>query len=102
MFLFIFSDRFRTAVNVFGDSVGCAIVNHLSRKELSAPDGRQKSSGGVNINRLNLDSPFLHLNNFSIYPSNHMKPFTYGNLTLSNETKTRIDEENKHTSRTRL
>jgi hypothetical protein len=29
-----FRDRFRTAINVFGDSIGCAIVQHLSRKEL--------------------------------------------------------------------
>ncbi|CAF4544751.1 unnamed protein product [Rotaria socialis] len=31
-------DRFRTAINVFGDSIGCAIVQHLSRKELSVLD----------------------------------------------------------------
>lgn len=29
-----FRDRFRTAINVFGDSIGCAIVQHLSAKEL--------------------------------------------------------------------
>jgi len=32
------SDRFRTTINVFGDSIGCAIVQHLSRKELNALD----------------------------------------------------------------
>lgn len=31
-------DRFRTAINVFGDSIGCAIVQHLSRKELRKLD----------------------------------------------------------------
>ncbi|CAF0916624.1 unnamed protein product [Adineta ricciae] len=31
-------DRFRTTINVFGDSIGCAIVQHLSRKELAALD----------------------------------------------------------------
>ncbi|CAM4754953.1 unnamed protein product [Rotaria magnacalcarata] len=31
-------DRFRTAINVFGDSIGCAIVQHLSRKELRVLD----------------------------------------------------------------
>jgi Na+/H+-dicarboxylate symporter len=36
-----FSDRFRTAINVFGDSIGCAIVQHLSRKELRAFDEKQ-------------------------------------------------------------
>ncbi|XP_018563898.1 excitatory amino acid transporter 1 [Anoplophora glabripennis] len=29
-------DRFRTAINVMGDSFGAAIVNHLSQKELGA------------------------------------------------------------------
>ncbi|KAJ8921827.1 hypothetical protein NQ315_008459 [Exocentrus adspersus] len=29
-------DRFRTAINVMGDSFGAAVVNHLSRKELLA------------------------------------------------------------------
>lgn len=41
------SDRFRTAINVFGDSIGCAIVQHLSRKELSTLDGE---SSTVNTN----------------------------------------------------
>ncbi|CAF1277447.1 unnamed protein product, partial [Didymodactylos carnosus] len=31
-------DRFRTAINVFGDSIGCGVVEHLSRKELAAFD----------------------------------------------------------------
>ena len=38
MIISIFSDRFRTAINVFGDSIGCAIVQHLSRKELRVAD----------------------------------------------------------------
>ena len=33
-----FRDRFRTAINVFGDSIGCAIVQHLSAKELQKLD----------------------------------------------------------------
>jgi solute carrier family 1 (glial high affinity glutamate transporter), member 3 len=28
-------DRFRTSINVWGDSVGAGIVDHLSRKELA-------------------------------------------------------------------
>ncbi len=39
--LYFCSDRFRTAINVFGDSIGCAIVQHLSRKELNAIDDKQ-------------------------------------------------------------
>lgn len=31
-----FLDRIRTMVNVWGDSVGCGIVNHLAREELAA------------------------------------------------------------------
>ena len=35
---FVYSDRIRTAVNVWGDSLGAAIVEHLSRKDLLAVD----------------------------------------------------------------
>ena len=34
----IFRDRIRTTVNVWGDSLGAAIVEHLSRKDLLAVD----------------------------------------------------------------
>ena len=34
----VFRDRIRTAVNVWGDSLGAAIVEHLSRKDLLAVD----------------------------------------------------------------
>merc|ERR1719468_459154 len=36
-------DRFRTAINVLGDSIGAGIVNHLSQKELEAMNQRQNS-----------------------------------------------------------
>ena len=35
-------DRFRTAINVLGDSLGAGIVNHLSRKELHQLDQEEK------------------------------------------------------------
>ena len=35
---YMYRDRFRTVVNVWGDSLGAAIVEHLSRKELLAVD----------------------------------------------------------------
>ncbi|CAF1292200.1 unnamed protein product, partial [Didymodactylos carnosus] len=35
-------DRFRTAINVFGDAVGCGVVQHLSRKELEALNNDDK------------------------------------------------------------
>ncbi len=49
----IFSDRFRTAINVFGDSIGCAIVQHLSRKELREADEKRM----MNENNSNNDFP---------------------------------------------
>lgn len=30
----LFRDRFRTMINVMGDSLGAGIVNHLSKSEL--------------------------------------------------------------------
>ena len=32
--MYLYSDRIRTTVNVFGDCVGVGIVNHMSRKQL--------------------------------------------------------------------
>ncbi|UJR33046.1 hypothetical protein I4U23_020505 [Adineta vaga] len=43
-------DRFRTAINVFGDSIGCAIVQHLSRKELAALDEKKNIEENNNSN----------------------------------------------------
>ena len=45
---YIYSDRFRTAVNVWGDSLGAAIVEHLSRKDLLAVDyGQERPPSSV-------------------------------------------------------
>ena len=38
MSIFLSSDRFRTAINVLGDSYGAGIVAHLSRKDLEESD----------------------------------------------------------------
>ena len=43
------SDRFRTAINVFGDSIGCAIVQHLSRKELDELNNQEMAANESNI-----------------------------------------------------
>ena len=37
-FLNVYRDRIRTTVNVWGDSLGAAIIEHLSRKDLLAVD----------------------------------------------------------------
>lgn len=53
MFVYVcvcFSDRFRTTINVLGDSLGAGIIDHLSRGELadmdSAPEVITASKSG--------------------------------------------------------
>ena len=38
-------DRFRTAINVLGDSIGAGIVDHLSKKDLKELDGKVEVNG---------------------------------------------------------
>ena len=38
----LFRDRFRTATNVWGDSVGARVVEHLSKKELEKQDQKMR------------------------------------------------------------
>ena len=38
IFQFVFSDRFRTMINVVGDSIGAGLVYELSKKELQEMD----------------------------------------------------------------
>merc|ERR550519_1916557 len=39
-------DRFRTAINVLGDSIGAGIVYHLSKNELDQMEGKTKHADG--------------------------------------------------------
>merc|ERR1711994_1212606 len=39
-------DRFRTAINVLGDSIGSGIIDHLSRKELEEMDRESDEATG--------------------------------------------------------
>merc|ERR1719250_94618 len=39
-------DRFRTAINVLGDSIGAGIVYHLSKNELDEMEGKTKHAEG--------------------------------------------------------
>lgn len=69
-----FSDRFRTAINVFGDSIGCAIVQHLSRKELSALDSREE----IDTNKPDPELPLVHFNGKQVNnTSDHVVITTY-------------------------
>ena len=37
-FIFFYRDRFRTTVNVLGDSIGAGVVEHMSRDDLRKYD----------------------------------------------------------------
>ena len=41
---FVFRDRFRTAVNVWGDSIGAGVVEALSKSQLKKLDYSEKES----------------------------------------------------------
>ena len=42
-------DRFRTAINVLGDSIGAGIVYHLSKEELEAGGNSEPEPAGVTL-----------------------------------------------------
>ena len=48
MFFHIYRDRVITPVNIWGDCVGSAIVEHMSRKDLLALDSGRESSRSPN------------------------------------------------------
>jgi hypothetical protein len=102
--LFIYSDRFRTAINVFGDSIGCAIVQHLSRKELSALDEKEAAEAEANT-ILPLLAPNAEQDTkvpTHIHSSNHVVPIVYDNPTFTNQLETINDDEDNTTARTNL
>ena len=51
LYLINFRDRCRTTINVLGDSIGCAVVEHLSRKELKMLDNQETPIATLNINQ---------------------------------------------------
>ena len=95
--LFIFSDRFRTAINVFGDSIGCAIVQHLSRKELAALDNKGTSLDEDNPNTV---LPLLASNKTTTHSSNQVVPTTYDNPTFVNHPGTIPEDKDDTEDRT--
>ena len=42
-------DRFRTATNVLGDSIGAGIVSHLSQNELKQENGKAEEDKGMQL-----------------------------------------------------
>lgn len=46
-----FRDRFRTSVNVVGDSYGAGIVYHLSKAELDALDAQHGKSDDIEMTK---------------------------------------------------
>ncbi|CAF4929700.1 unnamed protein product, partial [Rotaria magnacalcarata] len=87
-------DRFRTAINVFGDSIGCAVVNHLSRKELDALDNKTMSDDDTNIHNSKSTTALLPHNNTNTSRSNHVTPLVYDNPSFSNQAETTIENDN--------
>ena len=50
-------DRFRTMINVEGDSIGAAIVAHLSRKDLEDQDRRQEETVEAPLDVYSIEHP---------------------------------------------
>ncbi|CAF2586292.1 unnamed protein product [Rotaria sp. Silwood2] len=86
-------DRFRTAINVFGDSIGCAVVNYLSRKELDALDNKKLLPDDGDTNNPNSSVSFLVPNNTTMLSSNHVPPVIFDNPTYSNQPETTVDDD---------
>ena len=91
------SDRFRTAINVFGDSIGCAIVQHLSRHELQALSEKQIF---IEENNPNGTVALLVPNDTIIPLSNPMGSVAYNNPTFLPESRTLPIDENSTMGKT--
>lgn len=101
--LFRFSDRFRTAINVFGDSIGCAIVQHLSRKELDALDRRELALIDESRHNSSTIVPlFEPAKNRAdiVHASNHVGSIAYDNPTFVDPIKTIEDDDDNTLVRT--
>lgn len=97
--MIFFSDRFRTAINVFGDSIGCAVVHHLSRKELDTLDYKRTSIDDSNINHSKSTAALIPPNYMP--QLNHVTSPVHDNPTFSNQTETIFEDDNA-TARTNL
>ncbi|CAF1684476.1 unnamed protein product [Adineta ricciae] len=96
-------DRFRTAINVFGDSIGCAIVQHLSRKELDALDRRELIFVDDTRNHSSTIIPLFEptKNRASIVrASNHVGSITHDNPTFVDPIKTIEDDDDNTMAQT--
>ncbi|CAF4838500.1 unnamed protein product [Rotaria sp. Silwood1] len=96
-------DRFRTAINVFGDSIGCAVVQHLSRKELNAPVNQETTTAVTNINdpdtvrrmllSANTEYDTGTPNGTVIYPPNNLLSTTHDNPAFTNSSEINNDDQ---------
>jgi hypothetical protein len=84
------SDRFRTAINVFGDSIGCAIVQHLSSKELRALENVDRTVTSV----LPLLSSNIETNGNQTITNNNRNPAFIDEFDATN------NDEHDNTART--
>uniref|UniRef100_A0A8C1MVE9 Amino acid transporter n=1 Tax=Cyprinus carpio TaxID=7962 RepID=A0A8C1MVE9_CYPCA len=69
-------DRFRTSVNVVGDSYGAGIVYHLSKAELDALDAQHAKSDDIEM-MTKTQSYYDDLKNHHENNSNHMTTFPF-------------------------
>ena len=54
------SDRFRTMINVWGDSVGAGVVAQLSRRKLAEADHQHDVTGGGGGSTLDVNGALLN------------------------------------------
>jgi len=84
---------------VFGDSIGCAIVQHLSRKELDALDNKDTT----NANSPNTILPLVVSDaKHGTSTSNHVVTATYENPTFIYQSETYNDDKENIIDRTIL
>lgn len=82
---------------MFGDSIGCAIVQHLSRHELQALSEKQTSGDG---NDPNGTVTLLVPNDTTIALSDPVGSASYNNPTFLPESRTLTIDENPNMSKT--
>lgn len=65
-----YRDRFRTMINVWGDSVVCGIVAHLSKKEIEANQKRLEEEDLTRVGEVNQGIEMRSANSNQLDPNN--------------------------------